>query len=154
LYRIPLGIDTNADGVSDGWSSSTAAAITADYSIDNKGQKIEITGGTSTSGNGAAVVKNNIACNVGNILTFKCKIKKPNGLKLNVRINWYNGGSYVASSGIATDANAYNDYAEFSITGTAPANATNCRPELRLTPISTGDTGSAWFKDASLTINS
>jgi hypothetical protein len=144
---IPLGVDGNDDGVSDGWgfySNGTSSCF-----ILNQEQELRIT--ASTSNIELTELYKSISCLAGNIITFSATGRVSNNVRLRLQIDYYNYNTYLASTVSSFFTNTSN--ATISITGTAPATATSFVVLLLVYPVENGDTGSAWFKDASVTIS-
>jgi hypothetical protein len=143
-----LGTDANADGVSDGWTFSDGGVTTVEKSIDDGGQKFTVT--NANVNNASVTIQKSITAVAGNVA--QCTIKYKSS-------NIYTRLSMTASpSGTAlittTSRQSEGAYTEITLTGSAaPAGTTSIIIGIGARAINVGDTGSAWFKDATVTIS-
>lgn len=147
VSTIPLGVDGNADGISDGWTYSTTG--TANKFVANGEQELRIT--ASTLNTESTRITKQVTCAVGNIITNSVVGRATGNAKIMLSIDWYNGASYISSSYSSYATNTTD--ATISVVGTAPATTTNAIITDRIYPVNNGDTGSGFFKTASLTIS-
>ena len=148
VASVPLGTDGDADGVSDGWTKTVEAGITATHSIDDSAQKIEITNSTNTS---KSWEEKTISCVPGTVISANATIKKSGAVSARILFYWFNGTTFLSSE---TTTSADDEYSIKSLTNKiAPANTTKCVVLMSINPLLSGNTGSAWFKDASVTIS-
>ena len=147
VSSIPLGVDGNSDGISDGWTTYTNG--TSSYHVSNNEQEIRITG--STLNTEKSVVQKTINCVVGNILTVSVTERIISNARIKTVLDWYNGSTYISSNSSSYTTNTTD--ATLSISATAPTNTTKCTISFGTYPVNNGNTGSAYFKDASVTIS-
>jgi hypothetical protein len=147
VASIPLGVDGNVDGISDGWTR-TGTITTLASSIDDGAQKTTITNASSNS-TSITYEKINLPCTAGNVVTLTVKYKTDNmyvrfAIQANPISTVINTVSNKTSVGVFTTE---------TITATIPASQTSFNVYLATRPINTGDTGSTWLKDATVTIS-
>lgn len=154
VSAIPLGVD-GGSGVSTGWTSGASNGGVGTASISDSSQRFDLTGGTQTfSGYGAYI--NNKSTVAGNIFTISVKYKKTTTLgssRVLMGIDWYNGSTYLSTSSVYTNVDT-TEYITIQNTFLAPLNTTIAKIFIRIDSNGViGNTGSAWFKDASVTIS-
>lgn len=134
-------IDTNADGLADGWSTYTSGSVGTVTTVMPSAAANTGTAGlcqriSSTALNGSIGVRLtvDVAVTVGLPYTFSITQAATSGTTITLEIAWYNGGSYLSSS----SASAVAANGRRSVTGTAPAGATVCKLYAYMTSASSG----------------
>jgi hypothetical protein len=148
VASIPLGTDANADGVSDGWTLSSETGITGTASINNSYQKLEVTASTTTN---KMYVLKDVTCIAGNIVSSDVSLYVSGNVRARVEFAYFNGSTYLSSS--STESTSTSPVTISLSNRTVPATATKVRVLYAAKVGTIGDTGSAYFKDASATIS-
>jgi len=155
VASVPLGVDSNADGVSDGWSKILGSGNTVNFTIDQASQKMELSESTTLTYSYART-STKYVCVAGNTISITCNAKKISAIgtvKVLAGFVWRKSDDSIITtneSEVALTDNA--DFATKTIILTAPALAGKFEVHFAITATTIGDTGSAWFKDASATI--
>jgi hypothetical protein len=156
VASTPLGTDADANGVSDGWSKLGINGGTGNATIEDFTQKLELTGSTQAFSSYNIYKSVDLTLVSGNVLNFKIKYKKTTTLhttRCGIGVDWYNGASYISTSSILESTDS-DEFINIEGSRTAPANATIAKIYIRIQADNAiGATGSAWFKDASVTIS-
>jgi hypothetical protein len=148
LSTIPLGVDTNADGLSDGWELTTGSGQTCNTSIDSGYQKLEITASANTN---ACYISNTsvnyVPCIAGETIIANVIGRKSGNVTFTIVIDYYNASkAYVSQT--TSSSYTYETDTLISLTGIVPANIAYYRIRaMRLSPNSGGNVGSGWVKE-------
>lgn len=151
LEDSPLGVDGNSNDISDGWTFNAGTVTTVTKSIEESAQKITITN-ANTNSSSATLDKqdsNGITVVEGNEITFTVKYKTDN---LYFRFALVAEPGFIALN-TTTNLESEGAYATATFTGTVPAGKNNIEIYLSGRAKNIGDTGSVWFKDATVTIS-
>jgi len=146
----PLGIDGNADGVSDLWTFDASTLTTVTKSIEDGAQKITITDGSANNVSANIRNQNSPALKAGNIVRFTVKYKTTANATARI-VGLTNPSSIYAFS--ATGMQSDDGYTTYTVDYTITGIDTSLTVYLAIRVDNVGDTGSIWFKDASLTIS-
>lgn len=115
----------------------------ATFSIDSA-QKIELTNTVDLNG---AVATQAVNVTPGEVISIGASIKTSGNIYAKIYCSWYNGGSLIS---VASSSNIQSaDFAPFTnINMIAPAKTTTARFSCKVIPVTKGNVGSAWFKNA------
>ena len=146
-----LGVDVDSSGISDNWTVVTGSGITLISSIEDGAQKLQITASASLD---SSYLNKAVSCVPGNSLDLSLVNYKVSGnVTARIWISWYTSGGVFISTSTIVDGTS-TTYAPLSNTNlVAPATAYQARLRIGIKPASSGGTGSAYFKDASVTIS-
>lgn len=156
ITSVPLGVDGNSDGVSDSWSLIKDTGITASSSVSSGEQVISLTASTQA---GDAYVRYILNCVAGNKLTVSCTARiasAVNTCRVRIRIDWYNGASYLSSTTTTVGVSTSTSTSNATITTnevTAPATTTRAYIRIGINAVTIGDTGIGYFSNAVATIS-
>ena len=151
LYDVPLGVDTNDDGVSDGWTFADNGVTTSSKEIEENAQKITITNANSNAS--SVTLKTNVLATAGEEISIKFKYKTDN---MQMRFAFLTQpSSTLINSPATSNLLSEGEYTEVEYTGTISVGGdTSVDIIFGARAININDTGSIWFKDAVLVKNS
>lgn len=159
LASIPLGVDTNANGISDGWNVyPPGAGVTQTNSIDGAYQKINITtdGAAFAVTRGIITTNTFIKCVEGKTVTFSVTYKfRLNsggaGSSARIYVQFLDSAQNNISSNLLEGSSTTD--ATLTLTATAPANTAYVRFLLYAYCSAVNTNVDVWYKDASVTIS-
>lgn len=141
-----LNKDSDGNGIADSFYISKGDGVSTVCSIDNteKAQKISIDASTTAN---RVYLYQPVNVTPGKAYSLKVEGKVSGNVRIRVQIDWYSGKACIGafSSGNFTP---YDFNALTVINKVAPSGATHAKILLVLEPLSQGDIGAAWFKNA------
>jgi hypothetical protein len=143
-----MTVDTNADGVVDGFTEQHTATSVPVFVLDD-GQKITMADATTAAHADVYTALIAVSPNTPYALSIDSKIARSAVETVRLSIGWYTAADAVISSSTLSGLNPGTTYSRQTLTATSPATAAKARLTLRM-DTAIGDTGSAWFKDALL----
>jgi hypothetical protein len=140
-----IGIDSGADGISDGWTRFISTGITCTTSVINSEQKIDIT--NSTAANDVQFYYDLTATPNQKINVEVMARMTGTNVDCRLSVNWYNGATYLSTSVIVNTTSSTNvKLKNFGLI--APANTTKARVLFSFKVLAVGGTGTAYFSKA------
>ncbi|MCX7748368.1 MAG: fibronectin type III domain-containing protein [Clostridia bacterium] len=146
-----LNVDSNNDGVADGWALAKHTGIVAKASLDKGVQRIDMTSSINVKENSGkwAYLTQTIVVNPGDELYIQAQGRTTKGMGMRLYLDYSGPDGYVTS--YKTDGFYNATFKTLSLKKIiVPANATRAYVLLVLDPIVKGNTGTAWFKDVSV----
>jgi hypothetical protein len=150
---IPSGygamlVDTNADGVVDGFTKADSSAVSI-YELDG-GQKITLADVTSTAAYSRVSLTGSfgVSPNTAYTLSLDAALTKSGVEAIRLVIAWYTAADGSISSSTIANLNPGTSYSRLSLTATSPATAAKAIIRGDLMAGAVGATGVAHFKDA------
>lgn len=154
---LNASFEAGAGTVADGWSSSTAATLTATYSLDTtehrgsslKSQKIAV---TASTGAGNAEVNQMVNVSPSTKYTFSPYLK---GVRTGTGyaylcVDWYDSSSVYISRTLALNGAPPADWTRYPVSATSPATAAKANVRLIASAAAAGDTITLYFDDIQL----
>jgi hypothetical protein len=141
MASIPLGVDANADGVSDGWTFSDNGVTLASKSINEDAQKLSVTSASVTSS--TVQISKTLTAVPGNTIAVSVQYKTDNAYgRIVIR-------STPSNTDVSIGANLVSDgvYTTYTATGDVIPGDTGYSIILGLRAKNVGDTGSVWIKE-------
>ena len=155
LIKSPnMNTDTDKNGVVDNFAADATEGVTATYSLDlTEGcQKVELTNTSNDTNKLGVRVYQWVDVKPGDRVSMSCQAKVQGNVRVRFYIAWNNGSTYL--SGSYDVFYTGTNFGEIrSINSTAPDNATRALVIMRVVPLNTGDTGTAWLKNLVLEKN-
>lgn len=151
-FSSKMNVDTDADGVVDGFTSVIDTGITATFALDDNAQKIAVT--ASTNIGSAYISTASFTVFPSTKYSFQVLsrgIVSAGAFKNNISIAWYDASDVFISNsdiGAQTPTSYWKLYRLENIT--SPANAAKARIYLRAFASVVGDTGTVWFRNVQM----
>jgi hypothetical protein len=150
---IPSGygamtVDSNADGVVDGFAKQDSSA-TSIYALDG-GQKITLASVIATNAYGRIRLVSGFAVSPSTSYTLSCDaaLTRSSAETVELIVLWYDAGDVSVGYNQKTGINPGTSYSRQTVTAVSPSTAAKALVITAIRASAIGDTGSAWFKDA------
>lgn len=152
VFASKMDVDSNSDGVVDGFTSTVDSGITAAFALNDSAQKIDMT--ASTAAGNAKVSYGMFEVSPNTVYSFQVLtrgIVASGNFVNNISIAWYDSANVTISYsdvGLQTPTAYWKLIKLENIT--SPSNAVKARIYLRCNAQAAGDTGSVWFRNVML----